>query len=177
MLQDTEVDSEGEIVQCAMLVDSEPVGIEEALKKKVWLNALKEELEAIKKNKTWKLTKLLKENKAISVRWVFKVKLKPDGSIGKYKARLVAKGFLQKPGLDYFEVFAPVARHETIKLVIALAANRGWSLMHLDVKSAFLNGPLQEEVYVSQPPGFVKKNQEWMVYKLHKALYGLESED
>src|SRR3954463_1547 len=174
MLQDTEVDSEGEVIQCAMLVDSEPVSIEEALKKKVWLNAMKEELEAIERNKTWKLTELPKKKKAISIRWVFKVKLKPDGSVGKHKARLVARGFLQKPGLDYFEVFAPVARHETIRLVIALAANRGWSLMHLDVKSAFLNGPLQEEVYVSQPPGFMKKNKEGMVYKLHKALYGLK---
>ena len=71
-------------------------------------------------------------------------------------------------------MFAPVARHETIRLVIAIAANRNWPLMHLDVKSAFLNGPLQEEVYVSQPPGFEKKNQEGMVFKLHKALYGLK---
>ena len=142
MLQDNEVDSEGEVVQCAMLVDSEPVGIEEALKEKEWLNAMKEELEAIERNKTWKLTKLPDKKKAISVRWVFKLKLKPDGSIGKHKARLVARGFLQKPGIDYFEVFAPVARHETIRLVIALAVNRNWPLMHLDVKSAFLNGPL-----------------------------------
>src|ERR1043165_5771682 len=147
-----------------MLVDSEPLGIEEALEKKVWLDVMKEELEAIKRNKTWELTELPKEKKAISVRWVFKVKLKPDGSFGKHKARLVARGFLQKPGLDYFEVFAPVARHETIRLVIALAVNRSWPLMHLDVKSTFLNGPLQEEVYMSQPPGFVKKNQEVMVY-------------
>ena len=174
MLQDTEVDSEGEVIQCAMLVDSEPVSTEEALKQQVWLQAMKEELDAIKRNKTWKLSELPKGKKAISVRWVFKQKLKPDGSIGKYKARLVARGFLQKPGLDYFEVFAPVARHETIRLVIAIAANRNWPLMHLDVKSAFLNGPLQEEVYVSQPPGFEKKNQEGMVYRLHKALYGLK---
>ena len=157
-----------------MLVDSEPLGIEEALKKKVWLDAMKEELEPIKRNKTWELTELPMEKKAISVRWVFKVKFKPDGSVGKHKARLVARGFLQKPGLDYLEVFALVARHEAIRLVIALAANRSWPLMHLDVKSTFLNGPLQEEVYVSQPPGFVKNNQEGMVYKLHKALYGLK---
>ncbi|KAK2372692.1 putative mitochondrial protein [Trifolium repens] len=174
MLQDTEVDSEGEVIQCAMLVDSEPVSTEEALKQQVWLQAMKEELDAIKRNKTWKLSELPKGKKAISVRWVFKQKLKPDGSIGKHKARLVARGFLQKPGLDYSEVFAPVARHETIRLVIAIAANRSWPLMHLDVKSAFLNGPLQEEVYVSQPPGFEKKNQEGMVYRLHKALYGLK---
>ena len=86
------------------------------------------------------------------------MKLKPNGSIGKHKARLVARVFLQKPRLDYFELFALVARHETIILVIALAANRNWSLIHLNVKSTFLNGPLQEEVYVSQHPGFVKKN-------------------
>ncbi|XP_058726097.1 uncharacterized mitochondrial protein AtMg00820-like [Vicia villosa] len=128
-----------------MLVDSEPLGIEEVLKKKVWLNAMKEEIEAIERNKTWELIKLPKKKKAINVKWVFKVKLNSDGSVGKHKARLVFIGFLQKPGLDYFEVFAPVARHETIRLVIALAANRRWPLMHLDVKSAFLNGPLQEE--------------------------------
>ena len=174
MLQDTEVDSEGEVIQCAMLVDSEPISTEEALKQKLWLKAMKEELDAIERNKTWKLTELPKDKKAISVRWVFKQKLKPDGSIGKHKARLVARGFLQKPGLDYSEVFAPVARHETIRMVIAIAANRNWPLMHLDVKSAFLNGPLEEEVYVSQPPGFVKKNQEGMVYRLYKALYGLK---
>ena len=144
MLQDYEVDSEREVVQCFVLVDSEPVGIKEALKKKEWLNAMKEELEPIERNKTWKLAKLPDKKKAISVKWVFKLKLKPDGSIGKHKARLVARGFLQKPRLDYFEVFAPVARHETIRLVIALAANKNWPLIHLDVKSAFLNGTLQE---------------------------------
>src|ERR1043165_7453282 len=102
----------------------------------MWLNSMKEE------PKTWKLIELPREKKAINVIWVFKVKLKPDGSVGKHKARLVARGFLQKPGLNYFEVFAPVARHETIRLMIALAANKSWPLMHLDVKSAFINGPL-----------------------------------
>lgn len=92
----------------------------------------------------------------------------------KHKARLVAKGFLQRFGLDYFDVFAPVARLETIRLVIALACCRGWNLYHLDVKSAFLNGQLNEEVYVSQPPGYEVKGKEDMVYKLHKALYGLK---
>ncbi|XP_050889352.1 secreted RxLR effector protein 161-like [Lathyrus oleraceus] len=77
----------------------------------------------------------------------------------------MAKGFIQKPRLDYLHVFAPAARHEIIKLVIAIIGNRNWPLMHLDVKYAFLNGPLQENVYVSQPPGFVKKNQEEMVYR------------
>lgn len=92
---------------------------------------------------------LPKNKKAISVRWIFKTKLKPDGSIAKCKESLVARGFLQKLGLDYFEVFAPVAKHETIRLVIAITTSRNWSLLHLDIKSAFLNGPLQEEVYVT----------------------------
>ncbi|XP_050918789.1 uncharacterized mitochondrial protein AtMg00820-like [Lathyrus oleraceus] len=142
MLQNTEVDFVGEIIQCAMLVDSEPVSTEEALKQKVWLKAVKEELYAIERNKTWKLTELPKNKKVINVRWVYKVKLKPDGSIGKHKARLVVRGFLQKPGLDYFEVFVLVARHETTRLVIAIVANKNWPLMHSNVKSAFLNGPL-----------------------------------
>ncbi|XP_058751628.1 uncharacterized protein LOC131624886 [Vicia villosa] len=93
--------------------------------------------------------------------------LKPDGSIGKHKTMLLAIGFLHKYGLDYFKVFAPVARHETIRLVIAIAANRNGPLMHLDVKYVFLNGPLQEDVYVSQPPRFVKRNQEGMVLEGH----------
>ncbi|GAU38979.1 hypothetical protein TSUD_378550 [Trifolium subterraneum] len=92
----------------------------------------------------------------------------------KHKARLVAKGFLQKQGLNYDEVFSLVARHETIRLVIALACSRRWSMFHLDVKSAFLNGPLEEDVYVKQPPDFELKYKEYRVLKLNKALYGLK---
>ncbi|XP_050915050.1 uncharacterized protein LOC127130006 [Lathyrus oleraceus] len=121
-----------------------------------------------------KLFKLPKNKKAIGVRWVCKVKLKPNGSIGKHKARLVVKGFLQKLGLDYIEVFALVSRYETIRLVITIVANKNWTLMHLDVNYAFLNRPLEEEDYVSHPPRFKKKNQEVIVYRLHKALYGLK---
>ena len=112
--------------------------------------------------------------KAIEVKWEFKLKLNVDGSIARHKARLVARGFLQREGLDYSEVFAPVARLETVRLVVALACNQGWSTFHLDVKSAFLNGPLEEEVYVTQPPGFVIQKEASKVYKLHKALYGLK---
>ena len=100
--------------------------------------------------------------------------MKLDGSIGKHKERLVARGFLQKFGLDYFEVFAPIARRGTIRLMISIAANRNWSLIHMDVKSAFLNSLLQEEVYVSQPPGFVKKNQEDGV-QVTKSLVWIEA--
>ena len=86
------------------------------------------------------------------------MKVKPNGEIAKHKARLVAKGFLQKEGLDYGEVFAPVARMETIRLVVATASFYDWHIHQMDVKSAFLNGPLEEEVYVKQPPGFEDSN-------------------
>ncbi|MCH93923.1 copia-type polyprotein, partial [Trifolium medium] len=128
----------------------------------------------IERNNTWYLTDLPSNKHQIAVKWVFKVKLNSDGSVAKHKARLVAKGFLQKAGLDYDEVYAPVARIETIRLVIAIASAKKWSLSQMDVKSAFLNGSLDEEVYVSQPPGFIMKGKEGMVYKLNKALYGLK---
>jgi len=95
------------------------------------------------------------------------------GEVIKHKARLVAKGYVQKHGVDFDEVFAPMARLDTIRLLLALAANRGWQVHHLDVKSAFLNGELEDEVYVSQPEGYVQNRKEKMVLKLSKALYGL----
>lgn len=107
------------------------------------------------------------------MKWVFKVKRNADGSINKYKARLVAKGYIQKHGVDYDEVFAPVARIETVRLIIGMSASHRWELHHLDVKTAFLYGELKEEVYVKQPEGFVVKGSETKVYKLSKALYGL----
>ncbi|XP_058775678.1 uncharacterized mitochondrial protein AtMg00820-like [Vicia villosa] len=126
-----------------MTVDVEPNNIDEALKKKVWVKAKKEELKAVEENNTWELTVLLKNKKAISMTWTFKIKLKPYWSIAKHKTRLVARGFIQKSGLDYFKVFASVARRKIIRLVIAIAANRNWPMLPLDVKSAILNDPLQ----------------------------------
>ena len=105
---------------------------------------------------------------------MYKTKLNAQSKIEKYKARLAAKGHKQQPGIDYNEAFAPVARHDTIRLVIALAAQKSWPIFQLDVKSAFLHGDLQEEVYVDQPPGYVCQGNETKVYKLRKALYGLK---
>src|ERR1044072_9524868 len=105
---------------------------------------------------------------------VFKVKLNPDGSISKHKARLVVRGFMQRAGLDYSEVFAPVARIETVRLLVAIAVWKHWEIWQLDVKSAFLNGHLEEGVYITQPPGFVVKGSEDKVLRLKKALYGLK---
>lgn len=104
----------------------------------------------------------------------FQIKRNADGSINKYKARLVAKGYVQKHGVDFEEVFAPVARLETIHLLISLAETNGWEVHHLDVKTVFLHGELQETVYGAQPEGFEVKGSERKVYKLHKVLYGLK---
>jgi len=171
---DNAVNDEGDLTHFALLADAEPINYKEALKIDVWKRAMVEELQSIERNQTWELVNLPDKKKKIDVKWVFKVKLNSDGQVSKYKARLVAKGFLQKQGIDYNEVFAPVARIETVRLVIAIACKNEWLLYHLDVKSAFLNGPLEELVFVSQPLGFEIAGKENMVYKLHKALYGLK---
>lgn len=132
------------------------------------------EIESIEKNKTWELTVLPQGVNPIGVKWVFKTKLNENGEVDKYKARLVAKGYAQQYGVDYTEVFAPVARLDTIRLILALAAQNSWSVFQLDVKSAFLHGDLSEEVFVQQPLGYEKKGEEGKVYKLRKALYGLK---
>jgi hypothetical protein len=96
-----------------------------------------------------------------------------EGVIVKHKARLVAKGYVQQAGIDFDEVFTPVAKLDSVRLLLALAVQEGWKEHHIDVKSAFLNGDLKEVVYVVQPLGFEKKGQEHKVYRLNKALYGL----
>ncbi|KAL8101792.1 hypothetical protein AgCh_033621 [Apium graveolens] len=131
------------------------------------------EIEAIQKAGTWELTEFPKGTKKIGVKWVFKTKLNEKGEVDKYKARLVAKGYTQQAGVDYTEVFAPVARWDTIRLIIALAANQGWIVHQLHVKSAFLYGEIIEEVYLEQPRGYEVQGQEHKVYKLKKAIYGL----
>lgn len=131
------------------------------------------EIDSIEKNETWKLTSLPPGQKVIDLKWVYKLKRDAEGNIVKHKARLVAKGYVQKKGVDFDELFAPVTRLETVRLLLALAAKNSWEVHHMDVKMAFLNGEIKEEVYVSQPEGFVKKGQEKLVYKLYKALYGL----
>jgi len=171
---DQAVTNKGDFVQLAMLVEVELVSFEEALKQNHWKKAMIEELDSIEKNDTWRLVQLPTDKKCIDVKWVFKTKLKPDGQVEKYKARLVARGFLQKYGQDYYEVYAPVARMETIRLIVAIEVKNNWSMYQLDVKSTFLNGELEEEVYVNQPPRFEIKGKEEYVYKLDKALYGLK---
>lgn len=110
----------------------------------------------------------------IGCRWVYKVKENPNGSVRKYKARLVAKGFHQQVGFDFNETFSPVVKPTTIRIVLTIALSRGWSVRQLDINNAFLNGILQEEVFMSQPQGFVDEKHPEYVCRLHKALYGLK---
>jgi hypothetical protein len=132
-----------------------------------------EEMASIEENRTWELVKLPAGKRPIGLKWVFKLKKNAAGEVVKHKARLVAKGYVQRAGVDFDEVFAPVARLDSVRLLLAIAAHCGWSVHHLDVKSAFLNGELEEEVFVSQPPGFERAGEEEKVLRLSKALYGL----
>ena len=152
-----------------------PSNVQDALADPRWKKAMNEEMEALQKNSTWELIVLPEGKKAIGCRWVYTVKLKADGSIDRYKARLVAKGYAQKYGIDYQETFAPVAKFNTIRILISIAANRDWPLQQFDVKNAFLNGDLEEEVYMELPPGINQSSKhEDKVCKLKRSLYGLK---
>jgi len=159
-----------------MLVGGErdPIHFDVAVKIEKWRKAMDEEMETININGTWELMELPDGAKKVGVKWIYKTKFKENGEVDKYKARLVVKGYAQEYGVDYTKVFAPMARMETIRLVVALAAQKGWLIYQLDVKSAFLHGKLDETMCVDQPCGCEKKGDEHKVYKLKKALYGLK---
>eukprot|EP00253_Pinus_taeda_P031834 PITA_31834 len=133
-----------------------------------------EEIESINRNHTWDLVEFPEGKTPIGCKWLYKPKINVDGSIEKLKARLVVKGYSQQEGIDFDETFSLVAKLNTIRMLISLATKHKWQLHQLDVKSAFLNGDLKEEIYLVQPEGFVKKGQEHLVCKLKKALYGLK---
>jgi len=130
-----------------------PGNVEEALTDPYWANAIKEELEALRKNKTWALVELPKGKKNVGCKWIFSIKYKADGSIDRYKARLVTKGYTQTYGIDYQETFSPVAKLNNVKVLLSLAANLDWLLHQLDVKNVFLHGDLEDEVYLDIPLG------------------------
>jgi hypothetical protein len=153
---------------------NEPMNYKHAEDKEEWVEAMNDEYNSIMKNQTWELTELPENKTPIGCKWLFKAKFKPDGSIDRFKARLVAKGYAQKEGIDFEETFAPVAKLNTIRVLVALAIAHNWKIHQLDVKSTFLNGELKEEVYLEQPEGFVQKGQEQLVCKLKKAIYGLK---
>ncbi|KAJ9548438.1 hypothetical protein OSB04_020981 [Centaurea solstitialis] len=151
---------------------TEPESYREAISDPLWQNAMAEELTALYQTHTWDLVLLPFGKHAIGSRWVFKIKTRSDGSVERYKARLVAKGYSQQYGMDYDETFAPVAKMTTVRTLIAVASIRQWKICQMDVKNAFLNGDLHEEVYMTPPPGVAHKPGE--VCRLRKALYGLK---
>ncbi|GJW68704.1 putative ribonuclease H-like domain-containing protein [Tanacetum coccineum] len=155
------------------LSQHEPKKISEALDDKIWVDAMQEELLQFEIQKVWILVDLPYGKKAIGTKWVYRNKKGERGVVVKNKARLVAQGHRQEEGIDYDEVFAPVARLEAIRIFLAFASYMGFVVYQMDVKSAFLYGKIDEEVYVSQPPGFLDPKYPQKVYKVVKALYGL----
>jgi len=141
---------------------------------KDWLRAMKAELDALEENQTWELVELPKGAKAINNKWVFKIKINKDGSVERFKARLVAKGFQQVAGIDYNEIFSPVARMSTIRTLIALVTAFDLELDQMDVVTAFQHGDVEEDIFMRQPDGFKTEGQEHLVCKLRKSLYGLK---
>ncbi|CAL8996776.1 unnamed protein product [Prunus brigantina] len=154
---------------------STPSSVEEALMDPNWKQAMNDEMQALQKNSTWELVPLPSGKRTVGCRWIYTIKLKADGSIERYKARLVAKGYTQRYGVDYQETFAPVAKINTVRIQISLAANLDWPLHQFDVKNAFLHGDLEEEVYMDPPPGCkLSSESKHYVCKLKKSLYGLK---
>ncbi|RVW73907.1 Retrovirus-related Pol polyprotein from transposon RE2 [Vitis vinifera] len=145
--QPMENEQEEEVTQNVPIADQSP------------LIAKSQRPQRVRKKPAWmtnEVTGVDQGQKTIGVKWVYKTKLKENGEVDKHKARLVAKGYKQEVGVDYKEVFAPVARHDTIRLVIAMTTQNSWLIFQLDMKSAFLHGDLKEEVFIDQPPGYAK---------------------
>ncbi|KAI9181689.1 hypothetical protein LWI28_017555 [Acer negundo] len=134
--------------RCQFTQVTEPNIFQDAVKYKERYDAMDEEIKALEKHKTWELVDLPDNKEVVGLKWVYKTKYRFDGSIKKYKVRLVAKGYMQREGIDFEETFAPAARFDTIRTVLALATHNKWCVYQFDVKSAFLNGVLDEEVYV-----------------------------
>ncbi|KAK8921057.1 hypothetical protein KSP39_PZI020242 [Platanthera zijinensis] len=147
---------------------------QEAVKIPEWKTAMEEELRALDKNKTWQLVSLPPGKRTVGSRWVYTVKQNQDGVVERYKARLVAQGYTQAKGIDYQDTFAPVAKMNSIRVLFSVVASRRWELLQLDIKNAFLNGDLEEEVYMDIPQGSVIKGSKGKVCRVLKSLYGLK---
>jgi histone deacetylase 1/2 len=163
----------GNLKPKVFLAELEPKTVKSALQDPKWLQAMQAEYQALMHNHTWSLVPLPPHKKAIGCKWVFRVKENPDGTVNKFKARLVAKGFLQTAGFDFTETFSPVIKPITIRIILTLAVTFKWQVQQIDINNAFLNGILQEEVYMTQPAGFEASDKS-LVCKLHKSLYGLK---
>ena len=147
----------------------EPSSFHEAVQHQVWVDAMVEEYSSIMTNDVWEVVPRPQDRSVVGSRWIYKIKYVADGSVEKYKFRFVAKGYTQKEGIDYEETFAPIARYTSIRSVISLTTQIGWEIHEIDVETAFLNGVIEEEVYIEKHEGFVTH-----VCRLKKALYKLK---
>jgi hypothetical protein len=139
-----------------------------------WKEAIRSEIDSIMSNATWEVVERPYGCKPIGSKWVLKKKRRPDGTIQRYKARLVIEGYSQKEGEDFFDTYSPVSRLTKIRVLLSLTVSHGLLVHQMDVKTTFLNGELDEEIYMERPVGFVANDQEGMVCKLLKSLYGLK---
>jgi hypothetical protein len=158
-------------------IDDEPKSVGETVdlvKGKLWKDAIVEEMESLHKNETWDLVKLPSGKKLVGRKWVFKKKMNVAGQVKKFKARLVAKGYSQFEGVDFNDIFSPVAKLTSIKVLMSLATTFDLKIEHMDVKTTFLHGDLEEEIYMKQPKGFVVKGKKELVCKLKRSFYGLK---
>lgn len=160
----------------SIFTEKEPTSITEAFQSPAWTAAAQAEYKALLANDTWDLVPLPGNRRTVGCKWIFKLKRHADGSVARYKGRLVVKGYLQEAGVNFQETFSPVVKPTTIQVVLALAVSLGWTLRQVDINNAFLNGDLQEEIYMVQPPGFEQQGNggQQLVCRLKKALYGLK---
>nr|GEW16791.1 hypothetical protein [Tanacetum cinerariifolium] len=170
-----QLESDGEMCMFALTVShTEPKNIKEAMADSAWIESMQEELHQFDRLDVWELVDRPLCKNVINMKWLWKNKRDEENTVIQNKSRLVAKGYAQKEGVDFEESFAPVARLEAVRLFIAYAAHKSFTVYQMDVKTAFLYGPLKEEVYMNQPDGFVDPYHPDKVYRLKKALYGLK---
>ena len=141
---------------------------------KHWKDAMISEYTSLMENDTWELVPPDENQNVVDSRWVYKVKRNENGSVDRFKARLVAQGYTQIRGTDYEEVFSPVAKHTSLRTLLALANEHDLQIDQMDVKTAFLNGELDYDIYISQPDGFVYEDKPKYVCKLKRSIYGLK---
>ena len=157
---------------------SEPLNYKDALRSNEisrWIKAMKEEMKSLIKNKTWVLVTRTKLQKLIGCKWIFKRKVEATlGNKVRYKARLVSKGYTQKEGIDYNEVFSPVVKDSSVRILMSVVCQNDWELQQMDVKTTFLHGELEESIYMEQPEGFIEPGNEDKVCLLKRSLYGLK---
>ncbi|GJZ79996.1 retrovirus-related pol polyprotein from transposon TNT 1-94 [Tanacetum coccineum] len=167
--------TDSELCMYALTASSlKPKNIKEAMSDHSWIESMQDELHQFKRLDVWELVYRPDGKNIIAVKWIWKNKSDADNIVIRNKSRLVVKGYKQEEGIDFEESFAPIARLEAVRMFVAFAAHKNITIFQMDVKDVFLNGPLKEEVYVSQPVGFVNPDFPDHVYRLKKALYSLK---